>query len=238
MKAFLYEIVNNYLRRSHEESPLKLAIILEPYKALYFPIPKVANSSMRFVCADLLNIRLPNNDISPRSIPLPMATGSEIIPYRNYWKFCFVRNPWDRLVSCYSQKIQKDPNYRLEGFFEKGVSKGLLKYGNVFRAGMPFEDFAHEILKIPDEKADGHFRSQHTFVRNKGGGLLVDFIGKFERLNKDFDYICEKIGSPKMQLPHKLKSHRKEFRKYYNQELQILVGERYASDIEIFGYDY
>jgi len=94
-------------------------------------------------------------------------------------------------------------------------------------------------MDIPDCKADVHYRSQHTFLEDKNGEMLVNYIGRFESLNEDFEKVKVLIGAPKFHLPHVMKSNRdKTYQKYYDIETKALVEKRYGKDIELFKYSF
>jgi hypothetical protein len=157
--------------------------------------------------------------------------------YSDYTRFCFVRNPWDRVVSCYTNKIHADKEYN-DQWYTNGVATPLLRYGETFKGGMKFEAFVDAINDIPDHQADDHFKSQYLFVTDNTDTLLVNFIGKFENFEFDFNCLYQKIGLPPITLPHMLKSTRKNYKSYYNSNTKRLIGKRYTRDIELFRYDF
>lgn len=215
-------------------------IALDNYKTIYIPIPKVANSSIKSVCADLLGLEIPEgfNKVTVfDGRPFPFLDKDEVdSEYKDYFKFAFVRNPWDRLVSLWAEKIHSDASLNSK-FLVNGVGRGLARY-ECFYAGMSFEAFARVIAKIPDALADPHFASQHTFICNQQGQVLVDFIGRFETLEDDFMYIGRRIGTERFRLPHLVRSNHRKYRDYYTDKTKRLVEQRYAKDIELFEYSF
>jgi hypothetical protein len=157
--------------------------------------------------------------------------------YRDHLKFAFVRNPWDRLVSCHSQKVAtapKSPEFRRADLNPRGEEDG-------FYPGMPFGEFVEAVHAIPDEKADAHFRSQHTVVCAPGGQVMADFVGRFENLRNDFARVAEEIGAPGLALPHRSRSkirQSRHYRDFYDERLKKLVYERYEKDVETFEYSF
>jgi hypothetical protein len=218
-------------------------IVLHDHQALYFPIPKVACSSLKATCADLLGLTLPADTWKPDAFrryhvelhteSRPLVIGrDQLTRYGGYWRFAFVRNPWDRLVSCFCEKIRHGDDEH----FVNGVSKVLVPYG-VFHPGMTFAKFVRAVDRIPDEVADGHLRSQHTFIADPSGSLIVDYLGRFESLEDDFQAVRQRLGA-EISLPHLLPSQRRGYREYYDTTTRNLVARRYARDIQLFGYAF
>ena len=149
------------------------------------------------------------------------------IPIDDYYKFTVVRNPWDRAVSGYTWwTTSKNP------IFRNVKSKSLKDYLLVQNG---FEKFNHL-----NNKATGrgdHFNTQYSFVEINGD-CQMDYIIKFENLQEDFNIVCDKIGIPQQKLPHKNKTKHKHYTEYYDEETKSIVAEKYAKDIEYFGYKF
>jgi len=149
----------------------------------------------------------------------------EMLPeeiYNKFFKFVFVRNPWDLQVSSYHHIHREKPE-----LLERVKS---------------FEDFLH--LKFDPEREydfmlDISAQRQWEYVVDLNGELIVDFIGRYEDLLNDYKKICAHIGIPFKELPHRRKAEdRKEYRDYYTDETAEMVETHYKKDIEMFGYSF
>ena len=83
-----------------------------------------------------------------------------------------------------------------------------------------------------------HFRNQCDFILDQNSNLLLDFVGKLENAQQDFDTICDKIGISRTKLLHENKTNHKHYTKYYDDETREIVAKKYAKDIEYFGYTF
>ena len=66
----------------------------------------------------------------------------------------------------------------------------------------------------------------------------MDFIGRFENLQNDFDRVMKVLGLPRQQLTHENPTRHRPYREYYDQETAAVIAERYRDDIDRFGYDF
>jgi hypothetical protein len=141
---------------------------------------------------------------------------------KKYFTFTFVRNPWERFLSEYFY-IRKQHGC---GCDEKEFN---LKYSTfrdfVVEGGASCCWYAHNFPQI-------------DFVFNANQNKLTNFVGRCEDMQTDFDYVCKKIGISKIELPYRNPTKHKHYTEYYNDETREIVAERYAKDIEYFGYEY
>jgi len=70
------------------------------------------------------------------------------------------------------------------------------------------------------------------------GKININAYIRFENLQEDFNEICDRIGIPHTLLPHKNKSRRTCYMKYYSEETMLLVKEKFKNEIDYFGYSF
>ena len=141
---------------------------------------------------------------------------------KNYFKFCFVRNPWDRFLSTYF-------------YLKKGGrgGKGDVRDAKILNQFENFKEFVGNFDKIKNDLADRHFYEQFFWMDDR-----LDYIGKVENLQNDFNFICDKIGIERHKLPHKNPTKHKHYTEYYDDETREIVAKKYAKDIEYFKYEF
>jgi|APSaa5957512493_1039668.scaffolds.fasta_scaffold53507_2 chondroitin 4-sulfotransferase 11 len=153
--------------------------------------------------------------------------------YKNYFKFGFVRNPYERLVSVYHGRTQgKLVTVDLElSKYSFSESVKLLEDG-VMRYCVPL--LASHLLGCKCEPIP----CNRPWYLDEVQKIGLDFIGRCEHFQSDFNTICDKIGIPGQQLPHENASKHKHYTEYYDEETKQIVAEKYAKDIEYFGYRF
>jgi len=139
------------------------------------------------------------------------------------FKFTFVRNPWDLQVSSWHhlRRVPAAPTDQFDTF------EDFLRYK--FDPDRPFVYFFEASRQL-----------QSHYIVDHDGRVLVDFIGRFERLHMDFEEASRLGGIPQIQLPHKRhsKERKKDYRTYYDDTTAELVARHYAKDIRLFGYSF
>lgn len=147
--------------------------------------------------------------------------------FRRYFKFAFVRNPYDRLVSAYT--------YLRSGAIGGRMSPWIQRHILPFPT---FPEFVRDGLSRTAVATDLHFRPQHTFICDRRLRPQVDFLGRFERLEEDFSVVAERLGLP-AELPRRNVSRRREdFRSYYDEATRDRARHFYRVDLELFGYEF
>jgi hypothetical protein len=219
----------------------EVCVLLESYAAVYVEVPKVACTSLKVALAGLLGIDLASSGGNPHEGSFPSAAPSEDAHgplFPNLFAFAFVRNPWDRLVSCYRDKIGGVVDGFTRFTIRPGVADCLAGF-DAFTADMSFGEFVTAVASIPDEEADAHFRSQYTFVANAAGELAIDFVGQFETLLYDLQRVRERVGLPDVNLPRlQVAPGRVNYPVYYSTSSRRAVARRFQEDIELFKYQF
>jgi chondroitin 4-sulfotransferase 11 len=219
----------------------EFTVFLKPYSAVYIDIAKVASSSLKATFAAVLGLDLDKAGGNPHEVefprpPEPSPAGERLYP--GLYTFAFVRNPWDRLLSCYRDKIQGE----VEGYTrisQSGVARCLARF-DAFSATMSFEEFVHAVALIPDADADEHFRSQHKYLTNVWGEIAVDFVGRYENLESAFRHVAKRIGLPSGTSLPRLQANPQlvSYADYYTVATRNIVATRYAQDIALFSYHF
>lgn len=144
----------------------------------------------------------------------------------DYFKFTIVRNPWDRLVSAYF-------------FLESGgmdsadrqwASAELSAYDD-------FDEFVRCWVNSENIWRGEHFYPQSYFLDSGPFPVELDFIGRFETLDRDFSYIAKHLELD-VALDCHNKSRRTSYADYFSPATRDIVASVYAEDIRRFGYDF
>lgn len=164
--------------------------------------------------------------------------------WSGYFKFVFVRNPYDWFVSQWKHNFKP----RAPGRYGAPWI-GLSPQGELTYMGRPADELAHKELFSPGDVdllyeflatyhrtvpyAEGGFQSSHVF--GPGGEQLVDFIGRYESLRADVDTVLQRIGV-QAALPHLNRTVHRAYPAYFTPESAARVANLWARDFELLGY--
>ena len=193
-------------------------IILDEKEVVFASVAKSACSSIKTSIygspPEGIQIHQHTSHLSHRRIPKKKTS---------YFSFAIVRDPYERLASCYRAKFNKVDESK---FMFSNYLFGFLKNDD------SFEEFVRKVSKIPDILCDRHFKAQNKIVF--ASGKKMDFIGKFENLPSDFEEIRERYDFA--ELPMLNKSSGRTASDLFSDETRALASKRYEKDFELFGY--
>ena len=141
-----------------------------------------------------------------------------------FFKFAFVRNPWDRLVSTYFFLNRGGLNEMDRAWAERT----LARYDD-------FDTFASDWLTPANAASWVHFQPQSDFILDDTGKVMVDLMGCFENIYEDFAFVARRLGRD-AYLPATNRSTDEHFSTYYTMESSDAVAGVYARDVMAFGY--
>ena len=81
-------------------------------------------------------------------------------------------------------------------------------------------------------------RALHTYLVDRRGDLLVDTVGRFERLEEDADRIFGSLDVELAPLPRVGQFTRRDYREFYDDATRHKVAGHWACDLELFGYAF
>lgn len=180
-------------------------------KYVFIHIPKCAGISVKTA----IGINYMNVEPAEAHFPACVLRLSPV--WNNYFKFTFVRNTWDRWLSIYTYNQKENPNIISEGF-EVWMKRVFANSQNPPRLSQMFWIC-------------------NTWLKDGGTKHDMDFIGRFENLEKDFQFICNKLKI-KSQLPHVNSTNHRHYSTYYSDSLIDLVAEKCAVEIKYFGFTF
>jgi hypothetical protein len=133
------------------------------------------------------------------------------------FKFAFVRNPWDRYVSAW--------------FCQHGVDfSDRSGFNQYIRDECSGDTYPEKSVHAP------HSLPQWHFLLDDAGEIGVDFVGRFEMLKRDWEYVCARL-SVSAQLRHERRRAHWPYREYYVPDTWEIIGRLYQRDVELFGYE-
>ena len=240
----LVSTVKSTLKSRNPTHGMRIATYSDQYRLIYYSVPKVACTTIKTCIAKLENIETKDLGVHQKNQAIKRLTMKEsnASQYKDYYRFSFVRNPWDRLFSCYKNKIYDPPRFFSKSntyHNEKGEFKDFIKrYGDLGFRYMLFEDFVNFVVKIPDYLCDPHFLPQHYFIEPE----KLNFLGRFENFQSDMSAVVKKIApdfdASEVISAKKQSSSPGNYKDSYSDRTRELVAKKYKQDIKLFDYAF
>lgn len=214
------------------------------HRYLFVQTPKVASTTLKraLVKLEIRGTKLKLKDIGlhptlltsvhvkPFQLPGQMFRG--VLTGDQFKRFCFVRNPYARILSAYMDKVA--------GLDKRGLGAGFRRqYGLDEYASVSFKEFL-DLLRFGDigeTDWDQHWRPQ--FILLRPDLIKYDLIGKLETFDDSYaelkTLLKDKIDDYRTIAPHKTNAADL-LDEHYTPELRAIVADLYAKDFEHFDY--
>lgn len=191
-------------------------------ETLFIHVPKTGGVSLlNTPIADRISVK-----IHPLKQDIDM-TISELGAW-DFYKFGFVRNPFDRLVSLYHYFFNMGPDhvfFRFNAHFIPAIQR--------------CESFRDFCLALPGAgfRNNFHFLPQVNYTHSKGAPVL-DFTGRYENYEEDLAMLATALGVELKSTPHLNKSKHGHYRHYFDEETRAIVEDYYDEDLLLHGYSF
>jgi hypothetical protein len=220
-REMLLSLAPHY-RQRHIERILKGRAIYQPcfdkHEALFIHVPKSAGRS---VVRGLFDVK------SVEHAPADWYQRLDRRKFERYFKFSFVRNPWDRAVSAYTY-------LKNGGSAASEEDRHWSRFVNSFDS---FDAFVCQWMTTENIMRNALFTPQALYLQDEYGSLAMDFVGRFENLAEDFAHIASRLGV-EATLPHINQSRQVPYEDFYSDASKAIVANIYAGDISTFKYSF
>lgn len=209
-----------------------MALINDNSKFIFFHLYKCGGMSMRKFIQE--NSEETYEIQGGHSLPIDMKRQFEYEgnqkKYDDYFKFTFIRNPFDFMISVL--------------FYAKTYSDHYMHYDAV---NMDVERFIPYYMNFRDvnlQQEREMFGSNRVVTFKdwliKDGQLLVDFVGKLENINEDLKVVSEKIGIDSSEIPfiNENNNRSKDYRQYYNSNSKKMIEKYFGWELDYFKYTF
>ena len=216
-------------------------ILFRDIPLLYGRVPKVANSSIKSTLCKLLT-QDPSGGIKTTADRFwrenthgetQLVTPLQARRLRkSHFSFSFVRNPFDRIVAAYNNKVLEIDDVPLP-----------MKHMGLHH-GIPFDQFIEIICKADPETLDNHVRPQAEMLMT-ANKMVPKFIGRMEHMNQHWRRLRRRMkleglptlgAIPKKNVRREGRSDIRDF--FHSTNLIDQFIERYQQDFKYFYSDY
>lgn len=174
-----------------------------------------------------------------------------------FYKWCFVRNPWERAISAYDNAEKFKERF---GNFENYVKELYQHREHYMKLNYRWKYTDEGIPNMPPKAPKVFLYAQSSFV-TVDDKVCMDYIGRYENLKEDWVKLCNILKSKRpgaihkdiyftkpehYELPH-LRNRKKQidsmysdkpYQEYYNNDTKAMIEEIYQNDVINFNYKF
>ena len=213
-------------------------IISHKYKFIFIAIPKSASQYIRKIIRPHLGskdqeICMLFDNIQSKQYPnlkgvghksarrIKKEVGEKI--WNSYFKFAFIRDPYERIISIFSFKRKKQITILKEKNKDNTINE-------IYNQNPFTKTYYHGKIQNFFKKTQSHW------IFDDNNNIMIDFVGSMNNLHNDLKYIFKKVGLPEyIEKPSINKSIQIDnYYKYYNNTLISLIHDDFSIDIENF----
>jgi len=206
-------------------------------KYIFIHIPKTAGTTIQEALKESMKISVVKYQLFKKfegtpfkyhkhepALEVKKIVGDKI--WKTHFKFAFVRNPWDLMVSSYCWLLQKGK-----------------KVKNTYHLALEIEKFSNFREFICSNLGNTYIneikaRDLSHWLCDKNGNIMVDFVGKVENLESDLEYILNRLNLYHPDLKQLNQSQRTDYRQYYDDKTKKIVEKRFEWLISNFNYQF
>lgn len=222
-----------------------MSIYSDKHKFIFIHIPKNAGSTFvqnytdgkRIKRFEILNEELGydrdpvyGNHMTYQIIKNLVDHNSVTLDYDNYFKFCVVRNPWERMVSLYQHRMRKiDKTFQGKPRNSAQDKEDLLK------------GFNHWLLHTRHVSDTVLTKTpQLHWITDANGNIIADKIINIQNYDEELDMILKRLKVPRQKRKdfNRSKKDSSSYHEVYSEESKKHIEKYFASDIKEFGFTF
>ena len=171
--------------------------------------------------------------LAEASTPYSYTYGKE--KFNEYYKFAFVRNPWDRFVSLWlTFKREEQLQENFNNLYDLNFDNEFTEMEEVLR-----------YLWLADKKGmllPRWFKPQYEYIHLSNLRLLINYVGVYEKLQFCFDFLCDRIDFPHCKLPWSEDKHRrkekdkKHYSEFYVPRTRDMIADIYREELRTWSF--
>ena len=151
----------------------------------------------------------------------------------DFFKFAFVRNPFDYMFSLFLDKVVTAQMWSAP---DPAARRRELLTGSHFGAFVEQAMEPREALRMFVQ------RSQLSYILDRHGEWAVDYVARFERYDEEVDMLCQRLGVERIEVSRDQQNRGNlealSYADFYDAPTRSLVEQRFEVDLEAFGYGF